>query len=292
MRDETTVYYAWVVAAFAPWMSIPERQVKGAKAKHVAPRAVEVARESLRIDNKTLTILRDASRNYEEIIETKSSLLDDSVNGSPAEIRQQIGLLIRSWGKDWRICMLLALLQEIMAGRDFTGKTNTSFDGLLSDRDSSGARVRPVPSVHSRQRPRRRMRVETHCKWRRDYEGIGGQKRPVDEQGAHGGDECAIVAAGDQQGTGTGRSATAAGRVGLVENQLIHSLPQFVIHHPFCNMPLGNLRQLWQEVSSTDNVSHHSAQSGQLAELFLDGRKPAAGSCLSRGPRGPAFVGR
>ncbi|KAJ5811517.1 hypothetical protein N7474_007818 [Penicillium riverlandense] len=120
VRDEGTVYYAWVGAAFTPWISIPERQGTGAKAKNVAPRAVEVARESLRMDNKTLTILRDASRNYEGIIATKSCLLDNSISGSPAEIRQQIGLLIRSWGKDWRICVLLALLQEIMEGHDLT----------------------------------------------------------------------------------------------------------------------------------------------------------------------------
>ena len=120
--DDSSAYYAWMIAAFAPWTSVPARITKG-KQKSPPTRAVEVGRESLRSDNKTLNILRDASSNYEDIIRCKSSLLANTISGNSAEIRQHIGLRIRSWGKEWKLCVVLAMLQEAMKGRDFTDGT-------------------------------------------------------------------------------------------------------------------------------------------------------------------------
>lgn len=118
--DGSIQYYAWVIAAFAPWTSIPPRTEPGNKSKPPPQRPVEVARDSLRSDNKTLNILRDGALYYEEIIQWKSSFLSNSINGTPAEVRQQIGLRIRAWGKDWKLCVVLAILQDIMKGRDFS----------------------------------------------------------------------------------------------------------------------------------------------------------------------------
>ncbi|KAJ5737013.1 uncharacterized protein N7483_002138 [Penicillium malachiteum] len=129
LPGEHCAYYAWMVVAFAPWTSIPARGSSDPPRPRPPPvRAVEVGRDSLRTDNKTLTILRDASYNYRDIISRKSSLLSGTINGSPAEIRQTIGLRIRSWGKDWKLCVILAILQEIMQGRDF----DTEYDQFLS----------------------------------------------------------------------------------------------------------------------------------------------------------------
>ncbi|KAI2766582.1 hypothetical protein CBS147339_61 [Penicillium roqueforti] len=116
-RDKTTIYYAWMIATFAPWTSIPGRTGKGSKP--LPPRAVEVGRDGLRSDNKTLNALRAAALHYKETIATKTALLTDKMSGTPAEIRQCIGLQIRSWNKDWKLCILLAILQENMALRDF-----------------------------------------------------------------------------------------------------------------------------------------------------------------------------
>ncbi|KAF9892463.1 CCA tRNA nucleotidyltransferase, mitochondrial [Aspergillus nanangensis] len=120
IRDAAETYLAWMVAAFAPWSSVPGRIQTGSKAKPVPPRSVEVARDSLRSDNKTMTLLRDAAQNWQSIIETKSSLLEGRMDGTTAETRQQVGLLIRSWKKDWRLCMVLAILQETMGEREFS----------------------------------------------------------------------------------------------------------------------------------------------------------------------------
>ncbi|KAF7118140.1 hypothetical protein CNMCM5793_007533 [Aspergillus hiratsukae] len=112
-------YYAWMIAALAPWSSVPPRVAKGPKAKPFPPRAAEVARDSLRSDNKMISVLGDAAASWRSIIGVKSSLLEGRINGTAAEVRQQIGLHIKSWKKDWRLCILLAILQEIMRGGEF-----------------------------------------------------------------------------------------------------------------------------------------------------------------------------
>jgi len=124
IRDKSETYYAWVITAFAPWSSVPTRIPSGKKAKPLPPRTSEVARDSLRSDNKTLNFLRDSSNNWKNIIDVKSLLLEERLGGTAAEIRQQVGLHVRSWGKEWRLQFVLSILQEVMQGRNFSkGKT-------------------------------------------------------------------------------------------------------------------------------------------------------------------------
>ncbi|TQB76719.1 CCA tRNA nucleotidyltransferase, mitochondrial [Monascus purpureus] len=131
IRNADEAYYAWVIAMFAPWTTVPGRIAKGPKAKPLPPRAAEVARDSLRSDNRTTTLLSIASNNFEDIISIKSSLLDNSISGISAEVRQKIGLRIRSWKKDYRLCMVLAILQEIMRGENFLQVLQT-YDKFLA----------------------------------------------------------------------------------------------------------------------------------------------------------------
>lgn len=124
LRDKTCYYNAWMIAAFAPWTSVPARGT-GSEKRPPPTRPVEVGRDSLKADNKTLFILRDATLHFRDIIECKNSLLGNTIQATPAEIRQQIGLRIRSWSKEWRLCVVLAILQEVMRGRDLTdGRTS------------------------------------------------------------------------------------------------------------------------------------------------------------------------
>lgn len=120
VSDDASQYYAWVITAFAPWTSVPARKGLGTKSKPPPARPVEVGRDSLRSDNKTLNILRDGALHYEDIIKCKTLLLSNAIDGTPAEVRQQIGLRIRSWGKEWKLCVVLAILQEVMQGHDFS----------------------------------------------------------------------------------------------------------------------------------------------------------------------------
>ncbi|KAK1147097.1 CCA tRNA nucleotidyltransferase, mitochondrial [Aspergillus melleus] len=120
IRDTSEAYYAWIVAAFAPWSVVPGRVPTGPKPKPIPPRPAEVARDSLRSDNKTMAILSDATHNWRSIIDLKSSLVGGRMNGTDAENRQHIGLHVRSWRKDWRLCIVLSLLQEVMQGGEFS----------------------------------------------------------------------------------------------------------------------------------------------------------------------------
>ncbi|KAH3205719.1 hypothetical protein KXV92_008144 [Aspergillus fumigatus] len=118
MRSPLESYHAWMIAALAPWSSVPQRVAQGPKAKPLPPRAAEVARDSLRSDNKLTSVLGDASASWRSIIDVKSSLLEGRMNGTTPEVRQQIGLYIKSWKKDWRLCIVLAILQEVMRGAE------------------------------------------------------------------------------------------------------------------------------------------------------------------------------
>ena len=120
VRDKLESYYAWMIAAFAPWSRIPSRVARGPKAKPLPARTAEVARDSLRADNKTIAVIGDAAHNWQAITDIKNAVLEGRMDGTAAEVRQQVGLHIRSWKKDWRLCILLSILQEIMRGGEFT----------------------------------------------------------------------------------------------------------------------------------------------------------------------------
>lgn len=129
--------------------------MKGKEKRPPPPRAVEVGRDSLKTDNKNLTVLRAAALNYEEITQTKTALLSNNITGTPAEIRQRIGLLIRAWNKEWKLSILGAILQEVMGHRDFTQGGLSPLLGicysfLTNDISYSGPRIRPVPCIHRR----------------------------------------------------------------------------------------------------------------------------------------------
>jgi hypothetical protein len=79
----------------------------------------EVARDSLRADNKTVTVLGQTANHWRNIIDVKVAVVEGQMQGTPAVIRQQVGLHIRSWEKDWRLCIVLSILQEIMQGSEF-----------------------------------------------------------------------------------------------------------------------------------------------------------------------------
>lgn len=127
IHETSDVYYAWIVATFAPWSSVPGRVAIGPKAKPLPPRPAELARDGLRSDNKTIAILSESAQHWRSIIDVKSSLLEDRMDGTDAEIRQQVGLHIRSWKREWRLCVVLSMLQELMQGGEFSQGGSAAF---------------------------------------------------------------------------------------------------------------------------------------------------------------------
>ncbi|OKL57816.1 hypothetical protein UA08_06968 [Talaromyces atroroseus] len=119
MRDETERNHAWVIAAFVPWALVPAREPRSKTEKPpVMARAAEVARDNLRMDNKTISLLRDAATHFRDASALKTSVVLNSITGTAAEVRQHVGLQIRYWKKDWRMIVIMALLQELVAGAE------------------------------------------------------------------------------------------------------------------------------------------------------------------------------
>ncbi|KAL4769036.1 hypothetical protein BDW60DRAFT_219210 [Aspergillus nidulans var. acristatus] len=132
VRDPLETYYSWVIVAFSPWSAVPTR-VQGTKL--IPPRMAEAARGSLRADNRTVNILKQTGTHWRNIIDVKTALVEGRMEGTAAEVRQKLGLHIRSWSTDWRFCVLLSLLQEIMQGGDFVkafAAVVQSYDQFLS----------------------------------------------------------------------------------------------------------------------------------------------------------------
>lgn len=120
LRDPLETCHAWYVASFSPWATVPARQWQIFQKQPVPPRVAEVARDSLRLENKTVSILKDAATHFRSVSDLKSSVISGSLLGTKPEIRQHVGLTIRSWKNDWRMCVVMALLQEIMAQDNFS----------------------------------------------------------------------------------------------------------------------------------------------------------------------------
>ncbi|RAH67713.1 tRNA adenylyltransferase [Aspergillus aculeatinus CBS 121060] len=118
IRDKQEEFYAWMLSAMAPWSKVPGRPPKG-KGRPPPPRAAEVAKESLRADNKVISVVGDAAASWQSIIEVKNSILEGAVSGTAMEVRRHVGLHIRSWKKDWRLCIVQAILQEVVSGRQY-----------------------------------------------------------------------------------------------------------------------------------------------------------------------------
>ncbi|EED12842.1 tRNA nucleotidyltransferase [Talaromyces stipitatus ATCC 10500] len=132
IRNEDETFYAWVMAAFTPWVTVPERVPTSRKQKPpIIARAAEVARDNLRMENKIVNALKDATALFKEVSSLKSSVISKDIPGTAAEVRQHVGLQIRSWKKDWRLIVLMAMLQEISAGVE-PRKVFQEYDAFLS----------------------------------------------------------------------------------------------------------------------------------------------------------------
>lgn len=119
VQNDDEKFYAWVMAAFVPWVTVPARKPGLKKEKPpIIGRAAEVARDNLRMENKIVNVLKDATELFKEVSALKSSVILNDIPGTAAEVRQHVGLQVRSWKKDWRLIVLMAVLQEIAAGAE------------------------------------------------------------------------------------------------------------------------------------------------------------------------------
>ncbi|KAG5301358.1 poly(A) polymerase [Histoplasma ohiense] len=130
IRNENERYFAWFLAALAPWTIVADPK-PSKSSKPPVPRATTVARDSLRADNRAAGIISAASKNYRMIWDIKSSFLKNKIADTPAEMRVKMGQFIRSLSHDWRLCFVLAMLLEVMQ-RQEADQVFYSYGKLLS----------------------------------------------------------------------------------------------------------------------------------------------------------------
>ncbi|KAK2774911.1 CCA tRNA nucleotidyltransferase, mitochondrial [Emmonsiellopsis sp. PD_33] len=145
IRDKNDEYYAWFLAAIAPWATVSPHQSWKPGQKPPPARGATVARDSLRADNKAANILGAACNHYETISSMKTSFLNNEVATSAPEIRVKVGQFIRTVGHDWRLCMVLAILLDVMQGKEIT-EVFRDYEKFLSYIEES--KLLDVTSLH------------------------------------------------------------------------------------------------------------------------------------------------
>ncbi|KAI1635574.1 poly A polymerase head domain-containing protein [Biscogniauxia mediterranea] len=120
---EETPYYAWLLAAVAPWDPVPEPSQKVSDSapqprkgsnKHPPPLVALAAREGIKATTKFCNLATAAHKNREEIMSFKTAV---SEKAAYINERDKVGMAIRHWdskGGHWRLQVLYALLVEAM----------------------------------------------------------------------------------------------------------------------------------------------------------------------------------
>lgn len=116
IRNSSEQYYSWMLAAMAPWAPVSPCMPHKNQSKPIPARAASVSRDSLRADNKTMNIINSACKNFQKVSDFKTLFLGSAITGSPEEVRENAGQFIRELGQEWRLCVVLTILVEIMQG--------------------------------------------------------------------------------------------------------------------------------------------------------------------------------
>lgn len=116
IRDKNERYCSWMVAALTPWTAVAHIPPAKSTTKRPLPRPAMVARDALRCDNKIMDILAAAANHHQTVSDLKSSFVKGELCGSLADTRWRIAGQIRKMGSNWRICVIQAILLEIMSG--------------------------------------------------------------------------------------------------------------------------------------------------------------------------------
>ena len=127
------VYHSWLLCTVVPWVP----PIQGAEtcddftsvAKAPLPLAVIVAREGLKIENKSMSIIKNAVLQIKSISLSIDTSLENvtipSTGGKrrpESSDREDLGMRIREWGTCWRNSTMLAMLVEAMHVSGGSGK--------------------------------------------------------------------------------------------------------------------------------------------------------------------------
>lgn len=114
VRSEEAGYFAWALAAVAPWEQLPDPTPSKSGGKPPLPLATLASREGFRAPNKLTDVITAAHRHRLSVLELKDAVRDKAPYCTE---RDRFGMTIRGWdsrGGHWRLQVLYALLVEVM----------------------------------------------------------------------------------------------------------------------------------------------------------------------------------
>ena len=121
-------YLAWLLCAVSPWATVDNPAKPKASGKLPPPIAAVIAREGLKVDNKTFDVIKDAVVHYRGVIASKDALPAEISTALPSKRKQEVlsretlGMSIRRWGAYWRSTTMFAILVEVMGTEQETGE--------------------------------------------------------------------------------------------------------------------------------------------------------------------------
>lgn len=114
VRSEEGAYFAWCLAAIAPWEQLPDEKPKKEGGKPPPPLPTLASREGVRAPNKLTDVITDAHRHRAAIVALKDAVRDKAPY---LQERDRFGMAIRSWDSrsgHWRLQVLYAILFDVM----------------------------------------------------------------------------------------------------------------------------------------------------------------------------------
>lgn len=128
VRSEDAKYNSWLLAALAPWASIPNPPQSGPKPPILF--GTRVIQEGIKANSKICNLVNGAFKNYAQLTELKNAVVEGL---ALIHERDTVGMRIRKWnvdGGNWRLQALFALLVEVM-GR--VGSQGVPLSTVLSE---------------------------------------------------------------------------------------------------------------------------------------------------------------
>ena len=112
VRSDDARYVSWILAALAPWSTIPNPEKIGSKMPVLF--GTRVALEGIKANSKICAHVNGAFKNYAQLTDLKNAVTKGQAFINE---RDTVGMKIRQWdadGGNWRIQALFALLVEAM----------------------------------------------------------------------------------------------------------------------------------------------------------------------------------
>ena len=122
IRNGEELYLAWLLGALVPWAEAELRVTQNGGTKSHPPLASTVAREGLKVNNKTFAIIKNAFTCMGEIrvFKDDATIVGFKSAGPPLKRKSEapdrgvLGMAIRRWGTHWRSSVMFALLLQMM----------------------------------------------------------------------------------------------------------------------------------------------------------------------------------